>query len=427
MATWSHFTAYLDGSRPITAAERDELWANYELALTACDGTHTLDATLLATLKASELITDLTPLKISGASAGTVDLSKTIATVTSSVFSPSGSSALGTAATAEGLSSPDYDALFDATTRARATTFDDYRIWNVLKRCIDALACSGSAPLPVLKVRTASGSKTKCGFDEFGPPSTPPKKYLVKTYSGVFTDLGFSGPGATTTYSGAETYSGADCSSYADTTQLDVNDPANGCSGTINNFISSGVPGYGAPSSVIFTVSTASCPPTVFAFVQCSSPDFKTDTSATVQTWTMPGAGGCFPNATGTVTVTLSSEYTNAILRTNAVAAIGSFSSWSMGTVGATTIGLYDLDSDQLTATVKQGEYYFEIPALGVAPCYKLTWNEVYAPASGAPTTTPRSYLWNGTDTVTPTLSIAVPSTPITVYLSDLLASYSCV
>lgn len=51
------------------------------------------------------------------------------------------------------------------------------------KRVIDALTCSVSAPS--LLCRTASVSLTKCGHAEFGTPSSPPKRYLTKTFSGT--------------------------------------------------------------------------------------------------------------------------------------------------------------------------------------------------------------------------------------------------
>src|ERR1051325_191704 len=55
--------------------------------------------------------------------------------------------------------------------------------------------CGMTEPLtPVdLSFDSSSGTATMVGFDEFGTPSTPPKKYLTKTTSGTMDVCTFSG------------------------------------------------------------------------------------------------------------------------------------------------------------------------------------------------------------------------------------------
>ena len=155
----------------------------------------------------------------------------------------------------------------------------------------------------------------------------------------------------------------------------------------------------------------------------CNSPGVSPTVTATVTSWNWSGVGGTW---SGVPTSTLSSEYTTALLTSDAVAAVGSYTGFATGTVGVTPIASFDLDGDELTASVKEGEYYFLLPTLTGASCYKLEWNETFTPESGSPTTTARSYLWNGTDTVTSTRSISVPGTQGTTTITDLVASFAC-
>ena len=58
--TWTHFTAYLDGTRPITKAERDELYTQLQGLFTGgcASSGYALNATDQAAIAGSYLLTD---------------------------------------------------------------------------------------------------------------------------------------------------------------------------------------------------------------------------------------------------------------------------------------------------------------------------------------------------------------------------------
>lgn len=141
--TWSYFTAYLDGSRPITKAERDELYDNLATVLTTsgCSGAgYSLNATDQAAIKASNLLTDRASLDGPGAT-NTQGHLHTILETASSAFT-NYASAVSAALSAEGLTS---------TTRGEILTarVESYKLWNYYRRVIDALACCA---LPVVSM-----------------------------------------------------------------------------------------------------------------------------------------------------------------------------------------------------------------------------------------------------------------------------------
>jgi hypothetical protein len=278
--------------------------------------------------------------------------------------------------------------------------------------------CVHDAPLPTLKVRTASASKTKCGFDEY-VPSTPPKVYLERALSGTFAtesrNLSDCSDGCQTsiawTYSGSIVYSRPACvpSSTGQIVGQEFDLPT--CTpGT--TYSPSPVSSVGCVSGI-----SAMCSESLTATTRTLSP-------SGVCYYT--GASNPYSTMTGSAVETLSNEYTTALLISDAIAAATSFTSFATGTVGVTAIASYDLTTDEATATVKQGEYYFELPSLGDATCYKLEWNETFTPESGSPTTTARSYLWDGIETDSPTHSISIPGTQGTWTITDLVASFAC-
>ena len=133
--TWSHFTAYLDGSRPITKAERDELFDNLATALATagCSSAgYSLNSTDQSAIKASLLLSDRASLDGPGAT-NTKGHLHTILETASSAFS-NYSSAVTAALSGEGISSGDRDSILTART-------DDFRLWNYYRRVIDALTC----------------------------------------------------------------------------------------------------------------------------------------------------------------------------------------------------------------------------------------------------------------------------------------------
>ena len=486
MATWSYFTAYLDGTRPIRAEERDELWTNFETILHSCAATHTLDATIIAAIKASGLITDLTPLKISGAAAGTVDLPKTIGSVTSSVFAPTGLTRLTAAATAEGLSSPEYDALFSASTRERATTVDDYRIWNVLKRCIDALSCcalptftntafnatetfpfscsqssSGATSFSAtgvptgLSFNTTTGAITgtpvgvgtyvvnvtatnscgsvsgTCTITVYAAASAPSASFRARSAS--LTKCGFDEWVASTppkVYLRADYTGSITTSSYANTD----------CTGALINRSLYEIGGYCEYTRPACTVDQSGTQRTRIDSDGDGSYDSDTGTvsgychpspggdtsisnSATVRTFTGIGCNGFGANSTGTATLTLSNEYTDFQLGTDVSAALA-VAGW-IGWGGTVQVGLQDLDVDHVTLTYQEAEYKFDLSAASGHASYRIRWDVMQLPSGGSPSVvTTLDYYWDGSATETGAYSLSVPGSNAQLYIANVRATF---
>lgn len=137
MATWTYFTAYLDGARPIRKVERDELYSNLAALLTAtgCSSAgYSLNSTDQSAITGSNLLTDRASLDGPGAT-NTKDRLHTILETASGVW-PNYATAVYNALAAEGLT---------ATTRGNilSSNLDDHRLWNYYRRVIDALTCPG--------------------------------------------------------------------------------------------------------------------------------------------------------------------------------------------------------------------------------------------------------------------------------------------
>jgi hypothetical protein len=179
VATWTQFTSYLDGSRSILKAERDEIYDNLATLLTASgctDAGYSLDATELTAVKSSGQMTDRARLNGPAASV-TRDRLQTLFATASAAFS-NYSAAVTTALAGEGISSGQRDDYINGNV-------ESWKLWNYYKRLIDALTCMETCPSISVQFRTRSASKTKCGHSEFGTPSSPPKIYLLKVASGV--------------------------------------------------------------------------------------------------------------------------------------------------------------------------------------------------------------------------------------------------
>ena len=215
--------------------------------------------------------------------------------------------------------------------------------------CPDCKAspCDTCCPGFTITYRQRSASKTKCGFDEFGTPSTPPKRYLIKTQSGGLTDSVYlSGYTYTNAWSGAVTFSRPGCTS-SDTRQLDV-----AVSGTCSaNITVTGLGGQidgGAGPNGLSMWDVDCSGTTAIPIYGCSGP---TVVSTTVQEFASPpcgaaGAGG------STVTLTLSSEYTTSDLFSDTFNAliVGGWSSYS----GGSSTAFYSVSSDELTITLRE-------------------------------------------------------------------------
>lgn len=396
--TWTHFTSYLDGSRFITQAERDELYTQLAVQLAACSATLTLNATDQAALTGSKLITGLASLDNSATATNTRGELHAILEAASGAWS-NYASVVAAALTAEGLTT---------TTRGDilARLPDHHKLWNYYRRVIDGVTCS--VPAPGLLCRTASASKTKCGYAEYGTPSSPPKRYLVRTLSGMVWAMQQVGAGCTgdcaeyaeETYSGTCSYSRPGCGSPTVAGNLNVKvwQPCDTLDSNADVAVCSVVSGFGGLAETL---------------------------TLTTRTLSGVGCGGPFASDSkgGSATETLSSEYTTALLGGDVDAAIPSFSG-SYGSYGCSAF--YDLTTDELTATKRALQYKFTIPS-GLTGCYKLTWVERFTPeGGGSPTDTAKSYLWDGTATETPAYTISAPAAQGTTTIADVVATFDC-
>jgi hypothetical protein len=282
----------------------------------------------------------------------------------------------------------------------------------------DPCAPTPAAPAPTLLCDSISASATKCGHDEFGTPSSPPKKYLVKTQSGGLTDSVYlSGYTYTNTWSGAVTFSRSGCSS-SDTRQLDVT-VSGTCSASISLTGASGQIEAGAGPNGLQMWDVDCSGSTAVALYGCSGP---TVVSTTVKEYASPpcgsaGAGG------STVTLTLSDEYTTAQLISDVVAALPSYPGTWVGTCSS----FRDLESDELTYTIRRFKYKFQLPDLTGFTCYKITWNELFTPAVGSPyILNNRVYDWNGLASETGEWEIDEQAVNGSVTITDIAVSCEC-
>lgn len=137
--TWTYFTTYLDGTRPIAKAERDELYTNLAAKLATCSATLSLNSTDQTAITGSLLITDLASLDNSaGGGSNTRARLGVIIAATSGAWT-NYSAAVTTALSGAGMTSGERDALVSSGA-------DSYRLWNYYKLLIDELICpTGSA------------------------------------------------------------------------------------------------------------------------------------------------------------------------------------------------------------------------------------------------------------------------------------------
>lgn len=274
-----------------------------------------------------------------------------------------------------------------------------------------------AAPSPTIVRRTSSASLSKCGYPEFaGYESTPPKYYLDVTYSGI----------AYLTFS-EDAFCQNPCSYYFSELSGTCNYDRSTCNRTQ----------AGNWHYVETTPSCTMCGPsgptdTNISFCDLfdpwgGSPAGYTE-SFTATTHTFTGTNtctliGCYTVASGSVTETLSNEFTTALLDSDVTAALPSFSgAFSAGSPSAS----YDKSTDEVTISKSKAEYKFTLPSIST-PCYKLTWIERFTPeGGGSPTDTAKSYLWDGVSTETGVYTLDVPGSEGTTTIVSIVASCAC-
>jgi hypothetical protein len=402
---WTYFTTYLDGSRPIIEDERNELWTQLELKLTGCAARYTVYGGGKAQVIASHFRTDYTAI-LDSQSTGSVPgtLEEAIAGIEDLAFT-NYATARADALTDEGITAGDLATII-------ASRWDSYHLWNYYKRLIENLTPRTAADLPTLTCRSRSASKSKCGFGTF-VPSTPPKRYLTKSYSGAATVtlnvntldeegnvIAYCQDQAcytSVTWSGAETYNRTtDC--------------------------------IGGGSDT-FTVTASGdcgevCP--VENDFPCGWNGSPSDTE-TVRTH-LPE--GCAPGAiyntegSGSLVETLSDEFSTSMLSGDVDAAMAALA-WSGW--GGTCEAYLNISADELTITKREFQYKFTLPTLGAGLCYQITWVERFTPeGGGSPTDTARTYDWDGSATETPVYSVSAPAVDGTTSIESVAASCVC-
>ena len=377
---WSHFTTLLDGTRPITKLERDELYD--QLAAKFCPPRYTLPSATMTPIKASLLITDRAAIFDSLFSSTTFGRLETLITGVSGAFSNTAAAKTSALALA-GITAGNLGTILAALT-------DDYRLWNFLRSWIDLLT-PNPPPNPTFVSRTASASKTKCGLDEYpGYVSSPPKIFSRITLGGTLTFTEWSGAGCTGTcltvtdiiHSGYCTVSRTSCTDDVTLGQKNIK-------------------GYDdcARTTLVVDDTTENCT----FFPDYTGPSFSSAFTNISRTVT---SSDC--EYTGSYTETLTDEYTTAQLIADALAAIPAFSgSYSAGAQTA----LNDLTSDEVTASLRSMQYKFTLPTLTGYTAYRIDWAEVFTPTVGAPTSTAKSYIWDLSASETPAYTITAPST----------------
>jgi hypothetical protein len=284
------------------------------------------------------------------------------------------------------------------------------------------------APAPILKCRTDTGTKSKCGYAEF-VPSTPPKYYLRMTGTnlsgGSIALLAYDNAFSSSCgqqliqLSGYCEYDRTTCAFATQT--LNVRDAASGI--CTNCSVGS------------YDTTTPNCNPGIFGAFPFWNGDVTETFTATTYTVAGtntrgPGVGGlgvCEGQTSGSAELTVSNEFTTAQLLSDLDASItlaGAFGTCAASDVMASL----DVDATESTADGQKGEYKFVMPTLTGHPCYKITWVERFTPAGGgSPVDTAKSYLWNGIASETGVYAIAVPATEGEVTIENVVASFSCV
>ncbi len=134
MATWVEFTSYLDGSRGILAAERDELYDQLAAKLGDCSSDFSLNSSDQATITGSKMLTDLASLDDSSGPTNTIGRLHAILEAVSGAF-PNYAAVVSASLSLEGMTDSQRDAIL-------AGGFDVHNLWNYYKRVINGIECS---------------------------------------------------------------------------------------------------------------------------------------------------------------------------------------------------------------------------------------------------------------------------------------------
>lgn len=192
---WEEFTDYLDGTRPITAAERDELWTALASLLEECGGRWRLVDEDMDAIKASRLATDKTSLvNEAGDDFRDGDLAVILIDIEDTFSGTTGYDAFKAVADDEGLTEEQLGELVSES--GRVTSFDTWHLWNLYKRVLTYLRCCPTV-LPSIRADTSTASKRCSGFLPFDNMGTDPSAWGDTLYRTMTEDqsatYGYSG------------------------------------------------------------------------------------------------------------------------------------------------------------------------------------------------------------------------------------------
>lgn len=225
--------------------------------------------------------------------------------------------------------------------------------------------CGGSL---TVTCQTKSASLTKCGFNEFGTPSSPPKVYRTATQSGTTTNTNLDGsclvvPGSfSTAWGGNATYARGTCA-LTEARTVTIASSVTSCSSTLNlsggefcaDALYGGFGGY-AFENVLEGVG-GTCPANCAA-VHCLQGVGTAAIGGTTSISVTASVGG----TSGSATVTLSNEYLTSDLYSDCLAALNSASWGSSGSCAGVTAD-YIMASDEKSLSMSAVRYSLAFPA----------------------------------------------------------------
>lgn len=251
-----------------------------------------------------------------------------------------------------------------------------------------------SVPLPTLQHEYIASTLTKCGFDEFVSPSTPPKKYRTSTLSGFqrFAILdctnGAFYENDYFNYDGSYTSARVTCAVTNNQTFRCERGP----------YISANVPwgiptygiGYNDGASYVVTQTT-----------QCIT-GLNLCGGTSVPTTDCGNAYSTDGKVTGSICGTLSDEYTTPELIVDVQSILPNYS--GVFSNGSLVSSYCSLSSDEWTYTIRRRKFKFILPDLTGYSCYQIRWVYRYTRSSDSATVDFDSnyWIWDGYSTESP-------------------------
>lgn len=279
------------------------------------------------------------------------------------------------------------------------------------------------APVPTLLCDSVAASKTKCGFFEFtGYASTPPKRYLSRTNekTGSWTRVGNPGGGCEGMPFAVATIDRVYTETYS-VTPTGCSIGYHDCegSGSLDTYTYTIIGGACVQQTHTPCVTTFSCAGWSVS-CHCANPDapigsngccqytcsllsIATTTTATTQTKVFTKQTGTCEGHSGstTETVTLSNEYTTALLKTNTVAALPAYAGLFNGGIAGTCItcgsgysagqscccsAYAHLSTNETSYTIRRFKHKFTLEEDAEADL-DLRWKELFIPTLAAAVT----------------------------------------